>query len=220
MENLPTKYSAKVIALNQLSASMYELVFERKELVFRAGHEIMIHGQTPHQDRQYSIASGENEEALKVLFRLIPDGELTPQLATLKAGDPLNFTGPFGSFILRDQEAHNIFVATGTGIAPALSFIKTHPKLNLSIYHGVRVIEDLIHQDYFNPEQFYGCISQEKSTDYYMGRVTQKLADQSLDPHAHYYLCGANEMILEVHALLKAKGIADTQLFCEAYYFW
>jgi len=220
MENLPVKYSSKVVALNQLSASMYELVLERSAMPFIAGHEIMIHGESPHHDRQYSIASSEDEDQLKVLFRLIPEGELTPQLVTLRAGDPLTFTGPFGSFILRDKQAHNVFIATGTGIAPALSFIKTHPSLNLSVYHGVRVVEDLISRELFSPEQYQACVSKEAAADLFAGRVTQKLAEDQLDPEAHYYLCGANEMILEVHALLKSKGIPDSQLFSEAYYFW
>jgi len=216
----PIRYESKVIALNALSDRGYELVLDRAGMSFQAGKEIMLHGAEPTDDRQYSIASGEQDEHLHLLFRLIPDGALTPQLVGWKPGDACAFTGPFGSFLLRDFLAPIVFVATGTGIAPAVSFAKTYEGLEMTVLHGVREEADLMGRALFENGAYHPCVTQQDDTVFFKGRVTAKLKDMELPDDAHYYLCGANDMILEVRGLLKGRGVADDCIFSEAYYFW
>lgn len=102
-------------------------------------------------DRPYSIACGEQDEALLILYRVIPEGKLTPHLITLKPGDPLECTGPFGSFVLHDPARPLVFIATGTGIAPCRGFIKTYPQLNLTVIHGVRAARNSTTASCLNP---------------------------------------------------------------------
>lgn len=209
-----------MVALRELSERGYELVVERAGITFQAGKEIMMHGESPTDDRQYSIASGEQDEHLHILFRLIPDGALTPQLVTWKPGDACAFTGPFGSFVLRDFLAPIVFIATGTGIAPAVSFAKTYEGLEMTVLHGVRVEADLMGRALFEKGDYHPCVSQQADTTFFKGRVTGKLAEMTFDAGTHFYLCGANDMILEVRKLLKEKGVEDGSIFSEAYYFW
>lgn len=219
----PERFETRVLKLKQVSTSCYELVLERRGLEFQAGHEIMLHGEKATDDRQYSIATGENDEQLGVFFRLIEEGALTPQLVRWAAGDPVAFTGPFGSFLIRDFLAPMVFIATGTGIAPALCFARSHAGLDLTVFHGVRVAEDLVAEptrtDLFG-ERYVPCISREKGTGFFEGRVTACLPDQEFPEGAHFYLCGANDMILEVRQQLRERGIEDARIFSEAYYFW
>ena len=56
--------------------------------------------------------------------------------------------------------------------------------------------------------------------DHFAGRVTDKLDTLSFAPETHYYLCGSNDMILELRRKLKDREVADNQIFTEAYYFW
>jgi len=216
----PIRYQSKVLELKQISASGYELIIERCDMPFMAGKEIMLHGHQPTDDRQYSIASSEQSEHIHVLFRLIEEGVMTPKLVAKKAGDPIEFTGPFGSFVLRDFLTPIVFIATGTGIAPAVSFVDTHPGLDFTLLHGVRMAEDLFYKDRFTDCGYVPCLSKEKDTGCFEGRVTDYLKDTSFPEEAHYYLCGANDMILEVRRILKDRGVNDNAIFSEAYYFW
>lgn len=220
MNSSPIRYQSKVLALESCSSSCYRLFVDRCDMPFQAGHEIMVHGAEPFEDRQYSVASGTDENHLEIFFRLIPDGVLTPKLAQLTAGDPIEFTGPFGSFLIRDPAKPLVFIATGTGIAPAMSFLSSDPALDIEIFHGVRLAEDLVSLDGLAKEKYHACISQEMNSEHYQGRVTQKLNEIELNRGADYYLCGANEMILEVHRSLKERGVPEEHIYSEAYYFW
>jgi ferredoxin-NADP reductase len=219
MTNPLPKRRARVLASKQLSPGAFEIRLERGDLVFRAGQEITLHGPDPTFDRTYSIASGERDGDLRVLFRLIPDGRLTPLLARLKPGDTVDYTGAFGNFVLRDPARPITFIATGTGIAPCLGFALTHPQLNLTILHGVRTRNDLFYRDQLATNAYHPCISKEAGIGFY-GRVTGLLPTLKLDPSAHYYLCGANAMIQDVHGMLKKQGVPDDAIFAEPYYFW
>ena len=211
-------YTTTVLENRQLSTMGYELVFERGGFTFEAGHIVNLHGHHLYEERSYNVASGENEESLRVLYRLFPEGVLTPQLIQLKPGDPITFSGPFGEFLLQDKTRPVVFIATGTGIAPCCSFVRSHPDLALTLIHGVRHREDLFYRSLFEKYTYTPCISG-VSEEMPARRVTDALKDMALDPNAQYYLCGANEMIYDVDALLKSKGIPSEQIFAEAYYY-
>ena len=216
----PRRLESQVVANRPVSASAWEMTLERRGLAFQAGHEILVHGADHTEDRQYSIASGEGEEHLRILYRVIPEGAMTPRLAAMREGDPIAFTGPFGSFLIRDFLAPLVFIATGTGIAPALSFVRSHPGLNLTVLHGVREPEDLFFHGEFDPAGFHPCVSRAPRPTDFPGRVTACFRQRTFPSDAHFYLCGANDMILEMRRLLKGCGVEDARIFTEAYYFW
>lgn len=182
-----------------------------------AGRLVFMHGRQPSDNRSYSMASGEHDEHLQFLYRLIPQGKLTPQLAELKPGDPLELSGPFGEFSVRDLERPLVFVATGTGVAPCRAYIKSFPSLKLTLFHGTRVQEDLFYREEFEAYDYYPCVSREEG-DHFHGRVTEAFRKYDFAPDSHFYLCGVNEMIFDLMALLKERGVDDSCAFTEAYY--
>jgi ferredoxin--NADP+ reductase/benzoate/toluate 1,2-dioxygenase reductase subunit len=214
----PRRFRAEVANLKQLSSSGFELTFTREGLDFQAGRIITIHGPSHAEDRSYTIASGEDDEHLQILFRLIPQGKLTPRLTALKPGDPIEFSGPFGEFVVRDPARPIIFVATGTGVAPCRSYIRTRKDLNLTLVHGVRRADDLFYRDEFSLHVYHPCVTREKGVGYH-GRVTRFLESFEYPADAQFHLCGANEMIFDMQMLLKKRGVNDFQIFTEAYYY-
>jgi ferredoxin-NADP reductase len=211
---------SRVVLQQALSPALFELQLERAGLDFSAGDEILLHGDRPEQDRTYSIASGENSPTLRILYRLIPKGARTPELTQLKPGMDIDFTGPTGSFHVHDSTAPCWFIATGTGIAPAISFLETYPDINLTILHGVRAEEDLIYNDWLNGTPYIPCVSGSTAEGAYAGRVTRYLLEYPLKPGCDVYLCGSNRMIEEVRALLLEQGHDGKCIFSEPYYFW
>jgi len=201
----------RVISNEQISDDAWILRLERRGLQFRAGELISLQGEGALDRRDYTIASGTEDEELEVLYRLVPHGALTPQLVTWEAGREVEVTGPYGTFVVRDPEAPLVFVATGTGIAPARSYARSHPELEMTVLHGVRTGKNLFYRAEFEDTvaSYEPCVSSET------GRVTDWLRKHPLPSGSQVYLCGANEMIYEVTEILDGAF----PLFTEPYYY-
>lgn len=104
--------------------------------------------------RAYSIASSPCErDHLELYINVIEDGEFTPSLFRLRQGDEIYYMGPKGVFTLAKSDApHLLLVATGTGLAPYVSMLRTlqleqrsgrrHGR-TITLVHGVRYTADL-----------------------------------------------------------------------------
>lgn len=214
----PVRATSRVLDLRRVSPTGYVLTLERAGIDFRAGQLVTVHGGCVLDDRSYTICSGERDDHLQILFRLIPAGRLTPRLAALAAGDPLDISGPYGEFTLRDPARPVHFIATGTGVAPCRAFLRTHAGLRLTLLHGVRCEEDLFFREEFAALDYHPCVSA-GSRRFFPGRVTACAAQRELPADAHYYLCGANEMFYEMREVLVARSVPAEQIFTEAYYY-
>lgn len=213
-----TRTRVRVVAHHRLSETGYELVLQRNGLTFDAGRLITLHGRDVTEDRSYTIASGERDKHLHILYRYVPTGVLTPQLVGLKEGDSIERSGPYGQFVLRNPQRPIWFIATGTGVAPCRAYIRTHPELDLTLVHGVRTESDLFFRPEFEHYTYHPCLSSQKGA-FFHGHVTDFLGLQTLPMNAHYYLCGAYEMIYDVQAMLLARGVDPGQIFVEGYYY-
>jgi ferredoxin--NADP+ reductase len=101
--------------------------------------------------RSYSIASSPLERGhVEVFVNLVHSGEFTPRLFALRTGDRI-WLGPklTGLFTLREvpREAHVALVATGTGLAPYVSMLRTELACGgarrFAVLHGARHSWDL-----------------------------------------------------------------------------
>ena len=96
--------------------------------------------------RAYSIASSSvAKEYMEFYVVLVESGALTPRLFALEQGDALwlgrKFTGKF-TLDRVPEDKHVVFVATGTGLAPYMSMLRTHlvhgsPR-RFAVLHGAR----------------------------------------------------------------------------------
>lgn len=212
------RYTSRVIRNTELAPGTIALEIDRVGLAFRAGEEIVLHGPEPEDDRTYSIASGESDSSLLLLIRIIPEGRVTPRLARLQPGDPISFSGPTGSFILRDPHAPLLFIATGTGLAPFRSMIRSCPGIRPILLHGVRHEPELYFRSELQPRcaQYHACLSRAACPR----RVTDALAALEPDPRADVYLCGGQPMIRDARAALLRLGIPPDRMRAEIYFFW
>ncbi len=213
-----TADTLKILEHRTLGLDAQLLRFERPDWDWKAGQLISLGGADPQDQRDYSIASGENDETLDVLYRLIPHGVVTPHLLKLKAGDQIPVQGPYGRFTLRNPEQPVVFCATGTGIAPCRAYIRSHARLNLTLLHGVRYAADLYFKEEMENVQYYPFCSKEELNGA-SGRLTEFLKQMPLMENAAYYLCGANEMIYEAEEILTERGVNAVDLHHEPYYY-
>jgi ferredoxin-NADP reductase len=128
-------------------------------------------------------------------------------------------TAPFGKFI--DCPDSPIWIATGTGIAPFISMLKSDKGKLGKLIHGVRSSEYFYFEDFLKStlkENYIQCCSSCQHADYFNGRVTHYLKDQNLIPDKKYYLCGVAEMVVETRDLLISKGVSFKNIFSEIYF--
>lgn len=104
--------------------------------------------------RAYSIASSPYQrDHLEFYINVINEGHLTPSLFALHIGDRVHYMGPKGIFTLaKSTTKHLLLIATGTGLAPYVSMVRTlhaeqwagrpHGR-TITLVHGVRHTADL-----------------------------------------------------------------------------
>lgn len=192
----------------------------RKELQFKAGQHISVGIKGESNFREYSIFSGENENFLEFLVKEVKTGYFTPRLRKVRIGQLLDINGPFGRFgIAKEKETthKHIFIASGTGIAPFHSIVKTNPDLNYHMIHGVKNATEAYARNSFNQERYTLCTSRDGSGNYF-GRVTKYLEDTTFEPETHFYLCGNSKMISDAIEVIKNKGFSRANVSAEIYF--
>ena len=170
--------------------------------------------------REYSVYSGENDDFLEILVREVIDGRVSQELKRCKPGQLLQVNGPFGTFGLEKFDMFSrklVFIASGTGIAPFHSFVKSYPGIDYILIHGVRYNKEAYEKDDYDPRRYILCTSKE-SNGGHKGRVTRFLPSYPVDHDMLFYMCGNNNMIYEAYHILRDKGIPDENIFTEVYF--
>jgi len=129
--------SVKITSNTEIAPNVFLLSFER-DITFKAGQVLGL-AMSPNDDaRLYSIASGENDTHVDILYNVKPGGKLTPNLAILRPKDTLWITVPFGSYTGSSEPA--FWIAAGTGIAPFRSMYLSGLGGNKTLIHGSRTL--------------------------------------------------------------------------------
>jgi ferredoxin--NADP+ reductase len=216
----PLKNQVKVQQIRHLSESVYVLRFDRNGLAFEAGQHVILGLAGKNNGREYSVYSGEQDDYFEVLIKEVQEGDISRKLRKVQPGDLLEMDGPLGFFTLDAEQVLTkkfVFIATGTGIAPFSSFVKSNPGLDYKILHGVRFGHEAIERGNYDSERFLLCTSGDASGNFH-GRVTDYLITNPVDKNAEYYLCGNVKMIHQAFDILKEKGISSDQLHAEVYF--
>ena len=151
----------KVNSIEEIAASVYVLRFNRKH-DFLAGQVLAISTNAEIPPRLYSICSGPDEAEIAILFSEKPEGLLTPRLADLKKGNELLVSAPFGAFLGDDKPAW--WIASGTGIAPFRSMIRSGLGAKNMLIHGGRTLDSFYFSEELFPllgDRYVRCCSQE-----------------------------------------------------------
>lgn len=210
----------KIISVRNLTESTFVIRFERNNLQFQTGQFVILNVLNSNEKREYSVYSGENDDYLEVLVREVDGGKVSAKLKRLKPGKEIEVDGPFGFFKFNPDtfaSSKFLFIATGTGISPFHSFIKTFPKLDYQMVHGVRLNEEAYEHFDFDGNRVALCLSGEDGGIFY-GRVTDFLFTQNIDSDTNCFLCGNSEMIYEAFDILTGKGIPVSNIYSEVYF--
>jgi len=210
----------KLEAIRHLTDETFSLQLPKARFTFKAGQHISLGIHGDYQSREYSIYSSESDHNLEVLIKEIDNGYFTPKLRKLKAGDLVEVHGPFGKFGLESEASQRgkfVFIASGTGIAPFRSIVRTYPEIDYTLIHGVRYAKESYDCDEYAGDRYILCTSRD-ATGTFQGRLTGYLINCTFDPETHFYLCGNSDMIFDALEILKAKGFERGQIHCEVYF--
>jgi len=181
--------------------------------------------------RPYSLVNTPQEDHLEVYFNIVEEGPLSPRLFALEAGDEVLVSDRPSGFLTVSEvppTKHLWMIATGTGIGPFLSILKSDAAWqkfdNLILCYSVSYAEELAYQGLIEQiterrgEQFrYAPIVTRESHDGALGkRVPTIMQDGSLEQfigfeinadNSHVMMCGSADMITDVSAALVDRGM-------------
>lgn len=193
--------------------------------------------------RPYSVASSARRvaEGYELFIRLIPGGALTPLLFGTREGDRISVRGPKGRFTLAaDDDRLHLFVATGCGIAPFISMLRTmrddHATRRIVLLHGVSYARELAYRLFLEdlaadparactyvptvsrpaaPENadWHGSMGRVEAV---LGGVCDRLGIVARDAVA--YVCGNPDMTAAVKQVLTHRGFDRLQIHTEDYW--
>ena len=196
-------------------------------------------------ERAYSIVSSPNEPELEFFFELVPDGELTPLLNGLQAGNTFSLRrGAKGRFVLdtKSGRTNHLLLCTVTGIAPFVSYARTleldWKEGRFKGDHHLYLIQGASHSSEFGYRAEIERIAREVPWLTYVPTVSRPWEDDwpgetgrvddvirkytdlwSLDGrNTTAYLCGHPEMLVHGKAILQRHRWTKDALKEESYF--
>ncbi|MEB3022625.1 MULTISPECIES: benzoate 1,2-dioxygenase electron transfer component BenC [Mycolicibacter] len=234
-------FSGTLVTLERLSPTTMLVGLEiahRAELTFLPGQyaNIVVPGASPTEkvSRSYSFSNAPNDDRLTFLVKLTPGGAMSTYLTDRAAvGDPIEFTGPHGSFFLRETERPVLLLAGGTGLAPVLAILRKlrddGSRRRAHLIYGVSTDDDLVELDAL-AELATGlpgfswdyCVSDPDSSAPNRGpdkaHVTSLIAPEHLyDGDVATYVCGPPPMVEAVRKHLTDGDVALTGFYYEKF---
>jgi benzoate/toluate 1,2-dioxygenase reductase component len=230
-------YTGTLVELQRLSATTVQFgveIPERSELAYLPGQYVNIAVPGTDVTRSYSFSNAPDEDRLTFLVKLTPGGVMSDYLAERAAvGDTITFTGPHGSFFMRETERPVLLLAGGTGLAPILAMLRklradgNHRKAHL--VYGVSTDEDLVGVDQLQ-EVAAGltgftwdyCVADPASTAKNKGPekayVMSLIRPEHLyDGDVAIYLCGPPPMVEAVRKHVAEAGIEPVGFYYEKF---
>jgi len=205
---------------------------------FKAGQfcSIFVPKEGKTLRKPYSIASAPFEEGyLDLCIKLVEGGHATNWFWTLKEGDEVTLTVPYGGFMLKEPIDYDpVFIATGTGLAPLRSMIlelfSKKTQRDVWLIFGVRYDDEILYDAEWRELaathknfHYIPTISRPRKSgpggwEGETGYVQEALKKYVPSPKGkQIYLCGLVPMIEAVEKVAKEIGFESAAIHFEKY---
>jgi Na+-transporting NADH:ubiquinone oxidoreductase subunit F len=165
----------------------------------------------------------------------VPPGIVSSYIFSLRPGDEVVVSGPFGEFFAKDSENEMVFIGGGAGMAPMRSHIfdqlkRRHTKRKMSFWYGARSLEEAFYVEDFDKladehENFTWHVAlsdplEEDNWTGYTGFIHKVLYDHYLAKHpapedCEYYICGPPMMNTAVIKMLEDLGVTNDHILLD-----
>jgi ring-1,2-phenylacetyl-CoA epoxidase subunit PaaE len=209
---------------------------------YKQGQHLTLRAMIEGEDvrRSYSICSAVQDDVLRVAIKRTPGGMFSSWAnEELKPGMQLDVMPPMGHFNVpldANNDKHYLAFASGSGITPILSIIKTtllaEPKSRFTLVYGNRATSSVIFRDeltdlkdaYLDRLRLVYVMSREQQDiDLFNGRITKDKCAQFLQ---HWiaiedidvaFICGPEEMMHGVSSALQEAGLPKESIRIELF---
>lgn len=195
--------------------------------------------------RAYSMANYPLEEGVIMLnVRIatppprdlaLPAGKMSSYIWSLKPGDEVTISGPFGEFFAKETEAEMVFIGGGAGMAPMRSHIfdqlkRLKTKRKVSFWYGARSKREIFYEEDFDQLakendnfEWHVALSdplEEDNWTGYTGFIHNVILENYLKDHeapedCEFYMCGPPMMNAAVINMLKELGVEDENILLD-----
>jgi len=195
--------------------------------------------------RAYSMANYPDEKGLIMLnVRIatpplnkmtVPPGQMSSYIWSLKPGDKVTISGPFGEFFAKQTDSEMVFIGGGAGMAPMRSHIfdqlkRLASQRKISFWYGARSKREMFYVEDFDrlaaecPNfTWHVALSDPLPEDNwtgYTGFIHNVLYEHYLRDHpapedCEFYMCGPPVMNAAVIKMLKDLGVEDDNILLD-----
>ncbi len=194
--------------------------------------------------RAYSMANYPGEKGIIMLNVRIasppprapegtPPGKMSSYIFSLKPGDKVTISGPYGEFFIKDTKNEMVYIGGGAGMAPLRSHIfellkgRGEKNRKISYWYGGRSKRELFYMDEFEKleKEFPNfkmniALSEPMPEDNwtgYKGFIHQVLLENYLKNHPapediEFYICGPPMMNQAVFKMLDDLGVEPSNI--------
>lgn len=165
----------------------------------------------------------------------VPPGIMSSYIFSLKPGDKVMISGPYGEFFARETDNEMVFIGGGAGMAPMRAHIfdqllRRHSGRKMSFWYGARSLKEVFYREEFDklaaehPNfEWHLALSEPQPEDHWTGltgfvhRVVfnEYLKDHEAPEDCEYYLCGPPMMNSAVLKMLDDLGVARENILLD-----
>jgi len=204
----------KVSGTRHVTEDCMELTFKAVEgdgpIEFTPGQFLTLHlkqeGATP---RHYTITSAPGNDYLQCCVKKIPGGLVSTAAHSLKEGDIVGLTPPFGTFAMKASPS--VLLSAGIGATPMKAFLASAPE---NVKLAVHIDKTAAAHPFKNEMDASGV----KTKYFYTqesGRPSAEKLVEEVKPYlseCDFFLCGPRAFLNDMKAALEAAGAKSVNL--------
>src|SRR5699024_11573752 len=160
---------------------------------------------------------------------IITSGVMSTWLSQMQAGEEISFTGPLGSFYLREPVRPLLLLAGGTCLSPFLSMLAVlaqEPRdIPIHLSYGVTRDQYLVGLEPLDQYvekipnfSYIASVFDADSAHPHKGYVMDHMTDEMFhDGNVDVYLCGAVLMVEAVDGFMKVRSLNAARFYYERF---
>ncbi len=165
----------------------------------------------------------------------VPPGIMSSYIFSLKPGDEVIISGPFGEFFAKETDNEMVFIGGGAGMAPMRSHIfdqfrRLHTDRKVSYWYGARSLCEAFYQEDFDGIaaeydnfEWHLALSEPLPEDNWTGKtgfIHQVVFENYLKDHpspedVEFYMCGPPMMNSAVIRMLTDLGVEPENILLD-----
>lgn len=243
----PTFHSLRVSDIRKETEDTVSIAFEipselTESYQFISGQYLTLKRDFNGEDvrRSYSLCTAPHENEWRVAVKQVPEGKFSTYAnKELEVGMTLDAMTPTGNFALATSEQHRnsyVLFAAGSGITPIISIAKSalhdEPNSDVTIFYGNKGFSSIIFREelealknqYMDRLRLVHVFSRESlGNEIQKGRIDKTKVDELFKAFLHdtkissVYVCGPEQMILDVKESMLENGIEESVVHYELF---